>query len=134
MLPVCSCHVTYAFQSKSTLYSCLNVKELLVRSRRKIWSLGDSNWTRTHNHLVHKKTLNHLAKLAKWLSYVVSTYLFDAFDSMFRAYFEQGLPWHSSNYRVWIHSDTRTWHDKNIQSNAPYRYVLTTAQSFGQFG
>ena len=22
--------------------------------------------------------------------------------------------------RVWIHSETRTWHDKNIQSNAPY--------------
>ena len=27
---VCSYHVTYAFQSESTLYSCLNVKELLV--------------------------------------------------------------------------------------------------------
>ena len=25
-----------------------------------------------------------------------------------------------------IHSETRTRHDKNIQSNAPYRYVLTT--------
>ena len=24
----------------------------------------DCNWTRTHNHLVHKRTLNHLAKLA----------------------------------------------------------------------
>ena len=33
---VCSCHVTYAFQSESTLYSCLNVKELLARSRREI--------------------------------------------------------------------------------------------------
>ena len=27
---VCSYHVTYAFQSESTLYSCLNVKELLA--------------------------------------------------------------------------------------------------------
>ena len=35
-LSVCSCHVTYAFQSESTLYSCLNVKELLARSRREI--------------------------------------------------------------------------------------------------
>ena len=35
-LTVCSCHVTYAFQSESTLYSCLNVKELLARSRREI--------------------------------------------------------------------------------------------------
>ena len=33
---VCSCHVTYAFQSESTLYSCLNAKELLARSRREI--------------------------------------------------------------------------------------------------
>ena len=33
---VCSYHVTYAFQSKSTLYSCLNVKELLARNRREI--------------------------------------------------------------------------------------------------
>ena len=24
----------------------------------------------------------------------------------------------SGNYRVWIHSQTRAWHDKNIQSNA----------------
>ena len=31
----------------------------------------DCNWIRTHNHLIHKRTLNHLAKLAslaKWLS------------------------------------------------------------------
>ena len=36
ILTVCSCHVTYAFQSECTLYSCLNVKELLARSRREI--------------------------------------------------------------------------------------------------
>ena len=36
---VCYYHVTYEFQSESTLYSCLNVKELLARSRRYIWSL-----------------------------------------------------------------------------------------------
>ena len=23
--------------------------------------------------------------------------------------------WHSGSYRVWIHSETPTWHDKNIQ-------------------
>ena len=57
---VCSCHVTYAFQGESTLYSSLNVKKLLARSRREIWSLIDCNWTRTHNHLVHKRTPNHL--------------------------------------------------------------------------
>ena len=69
-LTVCSCHVTYAFQSESALYSCLNVKELLARSRHEIWSLSDCYWTLTQDHLVRKRTLNHLAKLAsltKWL-------------------------------------------------------------------
>ena len=60
-----SYHVRYAFQSESTLYRCLNVKELLAWSRREIWSLSDCSWTRTHSHLVHKRTLNHLAK---WLN------------------------------------------------------------------
>ena len=58
-------HVTYAFQSEPTLYSFLNVKELLAR--KKI------------------------------------------------ACFEQGVSRHSGNYRVWIHSETHTLHDKNIQ-------------------
>ena len=40
-------YVTYAFQSESTLYSCLKVKEPLARSRRKIWRLSDCNWTQT---------------------------------------------------------------------------------------
>ena len=61
-------------------YSWLNVKEFLTRSRHKIWTLSNCNWTRTHNHLVRKRTLNHLAELAKWLSCVVSTYLHGAFD------------------------------------------------------
>ena len=82
-LIVCFYHVTYEFESESTLYSCLNVKELLARSRHHIWRLSDCNGTRTHNHLVRKRTLNHLAKLAKWLSCAVSTYLYGAFDCVF---------------------------------------------------
>ena len=34
----------------------------------------------------------------------------------FRACFKQEVPWHSGNYRLWIHSEMRTWHEKNIQS------------------
>ena len=79
---VCSYHVMYAFQGKSTFHSCLKVKELLPGNRHDIWSLSDSNGIETHNHLVHKWTLNHLAKQAKWLSYFVSTYLYSAFDCM----------------------------------------------------
>ena len=35
ILAVCSCPVTYAFQSECTLYSCYNVEELLARGRCK---------------------------------------------------------------------------------------------------
>ena len=35
------------FQSESTLYSSMNVKEILAWSRRKIWNLSDCNWNRT---------------------------------------------------------------------------------------
>ena len=50
---------------------CLNFKELLAWSRFYIWSLSDSNGSRTQNHLVCKRTLNQLVKLAKWLSLVM---------------------------------------------------------------
>ena len=82
-LTVCFYHVTYEFGSESTLYSFLNDKELLARSRRHIWRLGDCKGTRPSNHLLRKWTLNHVAKLAKWLSCVVSAYLYCAFDCMF---------------------------------------------------
>ena len=54
----------YAFQSESTLYSCLNFKELLAQNRCNIRSLSDSNGIWTHNDLVRKGALNHSVKLA----------------------------------------------------------------------
>ena len=42
------------------------------------WQQQDSN----PQPLVHKQILNHLAKLAKWLSCIVSTYLYDTSDCM----------------------------------------------------
>ena len=167
------CHKHLAFQNESTVYIYLNVKELLAQKRHNIRRLCNCNEARTHNHLVRKQTLNHFPKLTKWLSCVVSTYLYGAFDCMllschvrisgwiytlylpgcqgtpclkqapylsgcgfeslcshlnFRycACFEQGFSWHSGKYKVWIHSEMGTWYDKTIQSNALYRYVLTT--------
>ena len=122
-----SCHVTCAFQSESTLYSDLNIKKIFAQKRCNIWSLSDCNGTRTHKHLVRKRTLKHLVRLAKWVlictvhltlsSYKLSGCGFESHCSHlnFRclACFEQGVSWHSDHYRVWIHSETRTWHDKN---------------------
>ena len=64
-------HVMYAFQSESTVYSCLNVKELLSRNRHDIWRLDDSNGIRTHHQLVRKRTLNHIPKWVKWHAWII---------------------------------------------------------------
>ena len=42
-------------------------------SRREIWSLSDSNWTGTCNHLVHKQTLSHLKA---WERFAVVFFIF----------------------------------------------------------
>ena len=48
-----------------------------------ISSLSDCNVTQTYNHLVRKRNFNHLIKLSKSFSCVVSTYLYGAFECMF---------------------------------------------------
>ena len=60
---VCYDHVTYVFQSESTLYSCMNVKEFLARNKRDICSLSDSNGIRIQNYIVSKRTFSHSSKL-----------------------------------------------------------------------
>ena len=64
-LTVCYYYIMYVFQSESKLYFYLNIKELLARNRRNIFSFCDCKKTRTQNHLFRKKTLSHLAKLTK---------------------------------------------------------------------
>ena len=63
----------YTFQIESTLYNCLNVKEPLAQNRYGIWGLSNCNRTQIRNHLVCKRTLNHLAKLV-WLNGSVFIY------------------------------------------------------------
>ena len=84
-------------QWSSTLYSWLNAREILAWNRHGIWSLSDRNGTWTHNHLVCKRILNHLTKLAKWLSFTVSAYLYGTFDCMF-------FIMSSMRFRVNLHS------------------------------
>ena len=36
--------------------------------------ISDCNWTQTHNHLVHKQTLNHLANYRVWIHSEKSTW------------------------------------------------------------
>ena len=60
-----SYHVEYAFQSESTFYSCLNVKELFPQKMHDIWYLSDCNVTQTHNHILLKQTHNNIDQQAK---------------------------------------------------------------------
>ena len=70
------------------------------------------------------------ASLTKCLSIRLQTKL----NFRYGACFEQKVPWHSGNYRVWIHSETRTWHDKNMQLSDSYEktYLQTSSYVFRQ--
>ena len=85
----------------------------------------DCNWSRAQNHLVLKRTLNNLAKLAslaKWLNVCLRTKWFwvRAQLQSLKLQISHLLQARSSLiFRLlqsWIHSETRTWHDKNIQT------------------
>ena len=55
-----SCHVRVSkWIHVLQLPECL---EVLAQNKRNIWNLSECNRTQTHNHLVHKWTLDHLAK------------------------------------------------------------------------
>ena len=79
-LTVCSYHVTHAFRSVSTPFIFVNGKEVLTQNRRNISTLCDCKGTSTYKKLVPKWTFDLLAKLTQWLSCVVSTYLYGAFN------------------------------------------------------
>ena len=75
-MAVCYYHVTYAYQKKSTLWTCLNVKDL-AQSRHDISNISDNNRIRNLNHLVRKRILSRpvwllngwvfIYELNKWL-------------------------------------------------------------------
>ena len=82
-LIVCSYHVNYKFVIELPLYSCLSVNELFSQNKHKIWIWTDSNWTRTQRQLTGKQALNHLHKMVKQFSCVVSTNQYGSFDCIF---------------------------------------------------
>ena len=57
----------------TTLQQDIRVSKIIRKEYFKLVSLSDCNWTRTQNHLVLKRTLNHLAKLVLGSSPVAVT-------------------------------------------------------------
>ena len=51
-------------ENDKIILSTLETNMASLASRLK--ELRDCSWIRTHNHLVHKRTLNHLAKLGQF--------------------------------------------------------------------
>ena len=102
--------------------------------------LTDCSWTRTQDHLVRKRTLNHLAKLAnlaKWLSVRLQTkWSWVRFQLQSLKFQILRLLWgrcpltfrQLGSFRV--HSETRTWHDKSIQSSTNFKISLSSLTSF----
>ena len=94
---------------------CLNVKELLGWSRRHIWSLSDSNRIWTHNHLVRKQTLNHLAKLPNdwvvlWVLICIWLFVIIMSHMSFRVNLHSIVAWMSvkallETHHIWSLSD-----------------------------
>ena len=120
-LTVCFCHIMYEFQSESTLLSLKRIRDM----------------TRTYSQMHHtdnysqRNSIISLVSLNGWVFvYELSGRGFESSCShlkfRFHASFEQGVPWHLGNCRVRIHSETRTWHDKNIQYR--YDFLLTQMQ------
>ena len=131
-LTVCSYHVTYSFQIESTVWmsklpECQrSVYRVWIHSKTCTWHVRTySQMHRTYKYSQHSSIIWPVWPNGLAVVYELSGCGFESSCSdlnfRFHACFEQGVPWHSGNYRVWIHSETRTWHDKNIQSNAPYR-------------
>ena len=88
---VLSCHVRVSEWIHTLLFpECLGTPcSKQGRNLKFKWLQLDS----TQNYLVCKQTLKHFATLIKWLSWVVSTYLYGAFDCMLLSCHVRVLEW-----------------------------------------
>ena len=79
----------------------------LQNPKKQIVFSHDCHGIRIQIHLVRKWTLNHLAIQVEWLSCVVSTYLYGAFDCMFLSCHVRALEWIYTLCRVnaWMSSN-----------------------------
>ena len=78
-------HSIVAWMSKNPLLKTGGISEVLKGSNR----------IPAHNHLVHKQVLNHLAKLIKQLSCVMSTYLYGVLDYMLSSCHVRASKWNN---------------------------------------
>ena len=89
-----------------------------------------SHMHHTDKYLQHSSIIWPVWQIGWVFVYELSAFGFESCCShlnfRYGTFFEQGVPWHSGKYRVWMYSEMRLWHDNSIQSNAPYRYIQLT--------
>ena len=84
-------------------------------------------WDSTHNRLVCIGTFTHIAKLAKWFSCVVSTYLCSAFDCLFLSYHRHVLECIYTLCCLYIKDSALVWSKKVFEiqvTSADCRFTL----------
>ena len=100
-----------------------------------LWARSSLTFSQMHHKNKYSQHSSIIKKIKKirpvWLNGWVSVYELSVcefksscshLNFRFHSCFKQGASWHSGNYRVWIHSETCMWHDKNIQSG--YRLLV----------
>ena len=97
-----------------------------LQSEDSLWNVYVSWWEHTVKCPVQISNHKQLSDWSIWLNGWVFVYELSGcgFESCcshlnvrYGICFKQGDLWYSGNYKMWIHSEKRTWHDKNIQSN-----------------
>ena len=109
MLKLCQCEADNSFKMSNILRLLFQfwIFWEYVSSFSTFKILSDSYEIRIHNHLVRKQTPNHLTSMAKWLSVRLRTKWLWVQIPL--------LSLKQANYWVWFYSESRAWHDNNIQ-------------------
>ena len=122
--------IWYLFANFKTIILCsvCSIRFVKYVLSTKIWFVKTSTRILKYESRVIKSNSDHVVhKWPLWLNGWVFIYELSGceFQSCcshlnfrFHTCLEQGVPWHSGNYRIWIHSGTCRWHDKNIKKNA----------------
>ena len=124
---MCYCHITYEVPSESTLYSLPAYQGTRCTKQAPYLNFKHCDGMRTRNCLV--RTLSHLAQLAKWLSSVVSTYIYRTFKCMLLCHVP-GSEWMHTNVKellprnrshIWSLSD---WNGIRAHNNLVRKWTL----------
>ena len=111
---ICSCHICSCMSHSSRTFVMsfqMHLTDKYSQLSSIIWTVWPNGWVFVYNLSGCGFESRHIHLNFKY-----------------RTCFEQGFPWHSGKYSVWTHSETYTWHDKNIQLIPLYNFSLQKSE------